>query len=49
MGEYSTVVRFTDKGADVYLDRVNFIVARRDAVGDGRGCPIEYIATALES
>jgi hypothetical protein len=49
MGEYSTVVRLTDKGADVHLDRVNFLVARRDAVGDGRGCPIEYIATALGS
>jgi hypothetical protein len=49
MGEYSTVVRLTDKGADVQLEHVNFLVARRDAVEDGRGCPIEYIVTALGS
>jgi hypothetical protein len=49
MGEYHTIVRLTDKGAAVRLGQVDFTVSPRDGAGVGRGCPIEYMATALGS
>ncbi len=49
MGEYHTTVRLTDKGVDVRLGQVNFMVSRRDDVNAGHGCPVAYIAGALGS
>jgi hypothetical protein len=49
MDEYYTTVRLSDKGADVRLGQVNFIVSRRDGIGTGHGCPMAYMAGALGS
>ena len=49
MREYFTTVRLTRKGAEVRFGRVDFLVSRRDEIGEARGCPIEYMATAVGS
>ena len=49
MGEYYATIRLTDKGAAVRLGQVDFTVSTRDGTKVGRGCPIEYMATALGS
>jgi hypothetical protein len=49
MGEYYATVRLTDNSAAVRLGRDNFLVSPREGFGAGRGCPIEYVATALGS
>jgi len=49
MGEYYTHVRLTDKAAHVRMGQVNFIVSRRDGIGTGHGCPMEYMAGVLGS
>ncbi len=49
MGEYHTTVRLTEKGADVRLGQVDFMVSRRDETTAGHGCPVAYLAGALGS
>ena len=49
MGEYHTTVRLTDKGADVRLGQVDFMVSRRDEITAGHSCPVAYLAGALGS
>jgi hypothetical protein len=49
MDEYYTTVRLSDKGADVRLGHLNFMVFRRDGIEVVHGCPIAYVAGALGS
>ncbi len=49
MNNYQTIVRLTEKGADVHSGPVNFTVSRRDSLGTAYGCPMAYMAGALGS
>ena len=49
MGEYCTSIRLTAKGAELRMGLENFMMSRRDGIGTGHGCPMEYMAGALGS
>jgi len=49
MEAYHTTVRLTDKGMDIRLRPAISVADRGNVIENGRGCPVEYLSTALGS